>query len=661
MGLAARIGLGFALLIIIAVVLGTVAVWNMNRVETQTSLLAGEYVPEVAVANNIERHSLMTMFAMRGYMLSGDEVYWEQGQIELAEVKKQLAEALALAEKSTSLQSLLNASRQMQRNVDQYSEMALQTKDIDTRTDAIREDLNRVGEEYARATNAYLKSQGDSMIVEITEDKELVHLIERFTKTVWANDLKDLGGNIRIAAWRAQTLRDPQIIQDIVPAFDLMEKTLDQIRAVTTQEHHLEQIGKIRVAGNQYKEALIALVETWAELDSTNEERGALVNTILKDAEAIAKDGMDECIKVSKGAVAALGVSSTIMVSGLIIAVIVGVLMAVFITRSITKPINLVIDSLRAGAQQVNAASGQVSESSQQMAEGASEQASSLEETSSSLEEMASMTRQNADSASQCNSLMGEAKKVVEGMAHAMDDMSAAIQQIKASADQTAKIIKTIDEIAFQTNLLALNAAVEAARAGEAGKGFAVVAEEVRNLAQRSAGAAKQTAALLEESQRNSEAGVAVAGRVNEALGKTVNNAGQVAQLVAEIMSASNEQAQGIDQINAAVSQMDKVTQSNAANAEESASASEELNAQAGQLSDLVNQLIQIVAGIRASASARTSPGRVSRKPAAKPKKRHQPAIAAQDGTRKALPGREKRIVKPEEVVPLDDADLKDF
>ncbi|HBA83439.1 MAG TPA: hypothetical protein DCZ95_05020, partial [Verrucomicrobia bacterium] len=179
------------------------------------------------------------------------------------------------------------------------------------------------------------------------------------------------------------------------------------------------------------------------------------------------------------------------------------------LTRSITRPIQHVIDGLSAGSEQVTSASSQVSSASQQLAQGASEQASSLEETSASLEEMASMTRQNADNATQANNIAREASSLAVGGVEAMTRMIGAIDKIKKSSDETAKIIKTIDEIAFQTNLLALNAAVEAARAGEAGKGFAVVAEEVRNLARRSAEAAKNTADLIEGAQKNSEQGVA--------------------------------------------------------------------------------------------------------------------------------------------------------
>ncbi len=263
----------------------------------------------------------------------------------------------------------------------------------------------------------------------------------------------------------------------------------------------------------------------------------------------------------------------------------------------IKDALNTAVENLEQALAQVNDATAQVSSASQQisagsqsLAQGANEQASSLEEVSASLEEMSSMTRQNADNALAAKNLAGEADLHAKTGTEAMERMSGAIVRIKESSDQTAKIIKTIDEIAMQTNLLALNAAVEAARAGEAGRGFAVVAEEVRNLAQRSAQAAKNTADMIGESVRNAEEGVKISQEVSTSFEKIATSSKKVNDLIAEIAAASKEQAQGIKGVNDAVSQMDKVTQQNAANAEESASASEELSGQSEELQSMVAQ-----------------------------------------------------------------------
>jgi hemerythrin-like metal-binding protein len=266
-----------------------------------------------------------------------------------------------------------------------------------------------------------------------------------------------------------------------------------------------------------------------------------------------------------------------------------------FVVRHLNRLLLRISGEMKEVSHQVAAAAGEVSTASQTLAEGSSEQAASIEETSSSLEEMASVTKRNAENAQRAHDLAREARQAADQGAEDMQAMNRAMEAIKASSDDIAKIIKTIDEIAFQTNILALNAAVEAARAGESGMGFAVVADEVRNLAQRSAQAAKETAAKIEGAIGRTAQGVGISGKVSQTLNEIVAKARQVDELAAEVAGASREQTQGITQINTAVGQMDKVTQSNAASAEESAAAAQELNAQAEMMKRAVRELSCLV------------------------------------------------------------------
>ena len=265
------------------------------------------------------------------------------------------------------------------------------------------------------------------------------------------------------------------------------------------------------------------------------------------------------------------------------------------LNKLVVSPIEDIIEVLRSNSDNLLSASQQIADSSHTIAEGAGEQASTLEEISSSLEEVTSMTRQNSESCSDASVFVQEMEQAALHGVDTMERMNSAIGKINESSKETAKIIKTIDEIAFQTNLLALNAAVEAARAGEAGKGFAVVAEEVRSLAQRSAEAAKSTSALIVQSQSNTKNGVVVAKEVGDILKKLAAEVTKVTSVFREVSAASSEQTQGIEQINRAVAQIELVTQENASSAEQSASFSGELSSQAYDLKRVVGKLSTIV------------------------------------------------------------------
>jgi methyl-accepting chemotaxis protein len=331
-----------------------------------------------------------------------------------------------------------------------------------------------------------------------------------------------------------------------------------------------------------------------------------------------------------------------------------GCALAFVITRGITVPLKKAISGLTSGADQISAAAGEVAGAGQQLAEGATEQAAALEETSASMEEIASMTRHSADNAQQANGVMANVNKVANQAAVSMQQLTVAMGEINTASEKTSKIIKTIDEIAFQTNLLALNAAVEAARAGEAGAGFAVVANEVRSLAMRAADAARETANLIEQTVSKVQEGTVLVGKTNEEFNQVSAGTGKVSLLITEISTAAKEQTDGVGQVNTALQEMDKVVQSNAATAEESAAASEELFAESNTLLGYVRELEAMISGDSVSAPTLKRPPSSGRKTGGTrpllPQKKQPPRAISQ-----------QRQNTGKEVIPFDDEEFENF
>jgi len=438
--------------------------------------------------------------------------------------------------------------------------------------------------------------------------------------------------------------------EEIPEIKELLKRIEDPHKKLHQSGQELENMLK---KGSEFRKEAVAYYasDISARLRDVQEIFGEIKPEVKKHAE-------------EKQKAARLQVEQTTMLSliGMIVGTLVALTLGIFLSRSITGPINRVINGLTEASDQVASAAGEVSSASQSLAEGSSQQAASVEETSSSLEEMSSMTKQNASNSGQADSLMKQANQVVNKANASMSQLTTSMQEISKASEETSKIIKTIDEIAFQTNLLALNAAVEAARAGEAGAGFAVVADEVRNLAMRAADAAKNTAALIEGTVKKVTEGTALVKTTNDAFKEVAGTTVKVGELVGEIAAASSEQAQGIAQVNIAVTEMDKVTQQNAATAEESASASEELNAQAEEMKAFVGELAAMVSG---NVAVSTGSIRSVSRPRAAGHARQVPqkalAVAKKPAKGKALSLNRSREVNPDDIIPMDESDFKDF
>jgi methyl-accepting chemotaxis protein len=430
---------------------------------------------------------------------------------------------------------------------------------------------------------------------------------DRYHKVVIANDIIDQANIIAVAVRNVAISKDHSFLQKekerISAARTQYKKGMDDLKAIVVMPEGKAHLAEMEKAIAELKPFNDKIIESGGSMSA--EEVSKLVTEQLEPGQAKLLAAIGAMIRYQEQI---MGVSvrnadeaykSALIFSILIslIAVLLGSWIAWYLTKSITRPINRVIDSLSEVTNEVSEASSQVASASQSLAEGAQEQASSIEETSASLEEMSAMTKTSADNASEANAIIRNSNLDMNKANEVMKNLITSMNEISIASENTQKIVKTIDEISFQTNLLALNAAVEAARAGEAGAGFAVVADEVRNLAMRAAEAAKNTEDLIEGTVQKIKGGTQLAQQTGEAFAKVAHDSIKIGQLVSEIAEASKEQSQGIGQVNIAVSEVDKVIQHNAGRAEESASASEEMNAQAEQMKDMVKKLMRLVGG----------------------------------------------------------------
>ena len=610
--LGKKIALGFGILIMISAGLGGMGTWQMKAAQQGSEMLSAEYVPEMAVSASVRGAANRVMYQMRGYAYTEEEHFFEKANQEMATLDAGLDQARSLAQTATHLKKLSGQIEEITTAKTEYSHLAQKSHDAVAGLNSMRAALDKNAGIYMKEANDFLVSQNLAYDREISAGKTPAEMKERFAKVTIINDIIDLGNDARVKAFKAQALRDPAIMKDAQTNFPKVDAKLAEIRQITRGAANLAQLDKIQSSGNGYNQSIGEFLNDWNELQELSAQRTATGNKVITACRTLQEAAEAATIRISSESSTNLATASTVTLIGLVAALIIGTLLAIFLIRSITGPINRVIAGMQAGSDQVASASTQVSSSAQQLAEGSSEQASSLEETAASLEMMSSGAKESAQNANQASTRANDVKSIAEKGQTAMSGLNTAMDKIKTSSDETAKIIKTIDEIAFQTNLLALNAAVEAARAGDAGKGFAVVAEEVRNLAQRSAEAAKGTADLIDGAKENSDLGVQATADVSAILEDIVGGAVDLSTVIGELSATAEEQARSVNEVNTAVGQMDSVTQSNAAGAEESASAAEEMSAQAGEMKSLVQDLIVIVGGADGGATP-PSTGIVSR------------------------------------------------
>ncbi len=658
MTLGKRISLGFGILVAITLVLGTMGVINMRSAATNATKLSDIYAPEVQVASEVFKTANQIRYDIRAFTMQDDEKSLAEAKKGFVELQKLLSDAEALGKKY-DLKALLEQQKAASKALGEYMASVERSEKILERKKTFDTSMVDSARIFLKNTDEYLRTQEAQLRVEIEEKADKVKLIERLDKITKINNIIDTGNNARVYGQRAQVKRDVTMLESAIQAFDGVYKTLADIRAHTARAANLEQLKNIETATKSYETALRAFLLIMQETDTENKLRVKAANEVLAASEAVVDLGLKNVGEISHESTTSLSLASLMMIIGLVLALIISFGVAFFMIRSIVKIVVESVKSLSEGTTQVVSASEQISSASVSLAEGASSQASSVEEVSATIEQATASNNQNAENSREANILAQHSNEAAKIGNQRVEELMGAMEKITDSSQKIAKIIKTIDEIAFQTNLLALNAAVEAARAGEHGLGFAVVAEEVKNLAERSAGAAKEITGIIEASIDQVKMGTDVANKTKESFGDILSGIKKTSDLIGEIAISAKEQAEGMNQIATAMGSVDQITQQNASASEETAAAAEELNAQALSMLQSVSE-IAALAGFdmgKEHMRAPTSQGikRVSTSAAPKriamaPKKTKSTSFSSTTSKR-----------SNEDVFPLGEDDLREF
>ena len=606
--------MGFILTNVIFVVLVGVVWFFMRPVQFGSNDISENLLPLLNQSSRIQYHAAMEGSEMRAYLISNSPDAWDRAANHSEQVRQAFKDVEANLRSpnahTISIPAVQDPFRVLSESYAKYSEMA---QLVPGRQKQLADDRAKIRVEYEdflKLLSEYLGKEAATQRDEVRNGESASVIMRRIERIELTRDLKDEVDQVWICTLRGIVNGDTKLFETGRERTVNASRLLEQLRKDTRTAEALTYMDQMEPLIKDMDGRLAAMIQNQNDSQSAAVVRAGLNAAVNENASKLEQVGNEMANLRADASTAAANLVIIVLFAGAAVAVVVSMITAVFITKGITGPINRVISSLAEGAQEVDNASGQLSVASNTLAEGATENAASLEETSAALEELSSMTRRNADNAVEANALMTQATDAVGKAEASMSNVIKAMDEISVSGNEIGKIIKTIDEIAFQTNLLALNAAVEAARAGEAGAGFAVVADEVRNLAIRSVDAAKNTADLIASTISNINSGSEMVNTTAENFKTVESHSSKVAELVAEVAEASKEQSQGIGQITTAMSQMDKVTQSNAASAEESASAAGQLSLQAGNLLNAVDDMNAMVhgAGAARNGGRRTAP-----------------------------------------------------
>jgi len=657
-GVGKKIAGGFGVLIALSAALGGLAIYNMLNVKDGATSLSKEFVPEVRVANSVERNAFETMYGLRGYVYTEDQNFLDSGLAAFQKTSDSLKEALDLASKSAALGELDKNAKSAKEAVEKYGKL-LEKMIAKNKTLAdAKKRMNDDGAAFASNVNLYTKSMEARQDEELEKNATIDKLKERTVKIRTANDLENSGFQTRVDAWKAIAARSPEQFKKAISNLDNVDSLIESIKKITVVQANMETLNKIKAAVDGYRDAMDDFLKAWNEREEIAKDLRETGRAVLGLAQKTSEDGMVSTQKVADSSERSLGMASNIMLAGLAFALLVGVIFAWAITVGILKPVNRsaeIANVLASQSEELSTVSGSLVSASEEMSSQANNVSAATEQMSANINAMASASEQMNVNAQSVASASEQMSRNVANVAGAIEELSASMSmvgekartgatvaneamktsseasgtmnQLGMAAQEIGQVTEVIKRIAEQTNLLALNATIEAASAGDAGRGFAVVANEIKELANQSAQAAEDIAKRIRGVQGKTDEAVKAISQVSVIIAKLNEASEAINALVSEQAKATNDMASnvaeantGVNSITASIKEVAEGTREMSRNAGEAAkgagdvssnigevkvastntsSNASQVNVSAGELAKLAGELKQITMDIK--------------------------------------------------------------